>query len=194
MFTRCTKLRDIGALKNWDMSYAVDITKMFKQCTSLTDISAVANWKLTTDNLFELFYGCTALQDASALTSMDVSNTMTFTRIFGNCSKLTVYPDWPGKWESDGTFTVDANDTRIDLNNCELTSLQNTISLCIGSINEYNSKKTPTIKYNGAKLKEGTDFVTTYVDNDDIGKAYVILTGIGNYKGTVYTSYQLAIW
>ena len=141
MFTRCSKLTDISAVKNWDMSYAVDITKMFKQCTSLTDISPVAGWKLTADNLFEMFYGCTALQDASALSSMDVSNAVTFTRIFGGCSKLTAYPEWNGTWGSDGTLTVDTNDTRINLNDCELTSLQNTLSLCVGSVTNTTIRK-----------------------------------------------------
>lgn len=188
------RLSDISAVKNWDMSYAVDITKMFKQCTSLKDISPVAGWELTTDNLLEMFYGCTALQDASALSSMDVSDVVTFTRIFGGCSGLASYPDWSGTWGSDGTLTVNEDDARIDLNDCDLTSMENQLSLCVGSINEYNNKKTPAIKYNGEKLTEGEDFVTTYVDNDDIGKAYVILKGIGDYKGTVYTSWRLAIF
>lgn len=55
----------------------------------------------------------------------------------------------------------------------------------------YNGKKIRpgvNVKYNGAGLKEGRDYVVSYSANKKIGKAKVTVSGLGNYEGskTVY--------
>ncbi len=49
-----------------------------------------------------------------------------------------------------------------------------------------------TIKYNGMTLKEGRDYVLTYIDNLNAGTATVTVTGQGNYKGTVTKTFTIA--
>lgn len=48
-----------------------------------------------------------------------------------------------------------------------------------------------TVKYNGAKLKEGTDYTLSYEDNRNVGTATVKIKGIGNYKGTATVNFEI---
>ena len=48
-----------------------------------------------------------------------------------------------------------------------------------------------TIRLEGVILIEGTDYTISYEDNTDIGTAKVIITGIGNYAGTVEKTFEI---
>ena len=48
-----------------------------------------------------------------------------------------------------------------------------------------------TIKDGTATLKTGTDYKTEYKDNIKVGTAKVIITGMGNYKGTVTKTFTI---
>ncbi len=48
-----------------------------------------------------------------------------------------------------------------------------------------------TIKYNGVKLKKGTDYTLSYEDNHSVGTATVKIKGIGNYKGTATVNFEI---
>lgn len=45
-----------------------------------------------------------------------------------------------------------------------------------------------TVNFGDTQLKEGVDYTYTYENNIEVGRAKVIVTGIGNYEGT-FTSY-----
>lgn len=49
-----------------------------------------------------------------------------------------------------------------------------------------------TVTDNGRYLKEGTDYTVYYHNNINRGKAYVYISGIGNYSGSVETSFEIA--
>ena len=40
---------------------------------------------------------------------------------------------------------------------------------------------TPTVEVGGVTLTEGVDYVVSYIDNVDVGEAYAVIAGIGNY-------------
>lgn len=46
-------------------------------------------------------------------------------------------------------------------------------------------KPTVKIKVGGRSLKAGKDYLVTYIDNEDVGRATVQIVGIGSYSGTV---------
>ena len=48
-----------------------------------------------------------------------------------------------------------------------------------------------TVRLKNKTLTEGTDYTVAYQDNLEIGKAIVILTGIGNYAGTRTIQFQI---
>lgn len=49
----------------------------------------------------------------------------------------------------------------------------------------------PSVSMNGTVLRSGTDYTVSYKDNNAVGTAYVIITGSGNYSGTVSASFKL---
>ena len=45
--------------------------------------------------------------------------------------------------------------------------------------------------YKGIVLKEGTDYTLTYKDNKAVGKATVVITGKGNFSGSITKSFEI---
>jgi hypothetical protein len=52
-------------------------------------------------------------------------------------------------------------------------------------------KPTVTVKLNGKKLKNGTDYKITYKNNTKAGTATIVVTGKGNYTGTVKRTFKI---
>ena len=48
-----------------------------------------------------------------------------------------------------------------------------------------------TVKYNGVKLKEGTDYSLSYGNNHSVGTATVTIKGLGNYKGSATVNFEI---
>lgn len=74
------------------------------------------------------------------------------------------------------------------------------LSQCIITLSQTSytydgSPKTPkvTVKDGNKILQEGRDYTVSYENRINIGTAKVILTGIGNYKGTVEKSFVITI-
>ncbi|MBO7709553.1 MAG: fibronectin type III domain-containing protein [Lachnospiraceae bacterium] len=49
----------------------------------------------------------------------------------------------------------------------------------------------PVVKYNGTRLKKGTDYTATYSNNTKVGTAKITLRGKGNYTGTKTVSFKI---
>lgn len=48
-----------------------------------------------------------------------------------------------------------------------------------------------TLKYNGVKLKAGTDYSVSYSNNHSVGTATVTIKGLGNYKGSATVNFEI---
>ena len=48
------------------------------------------------------------------------------------------------------------------------------------------------VTYNGMTLVEGVDYTVSCTDNISAGKAHIVITGIGNYCGSISTYYMIA--
>ena len=48
-----------------------------------------------------------------------------------------------------------------------------------------------TVKYDGERLEEGTDYTLSYSNNKNVGTAKVTITGRGNYKGTKTVTFKI---
>ena len=58
----------------------------------------------------------------------------------------------------------------------------------------YNGKEhepAVTLKYGSEVLKQGTDYVVSYVDNLNAGLGVVTIKGLGNYQGTTYATFNI---
>ena len=53
-------------------------------------------------------------------------------------------------------------------------------------------KPAVTVYLGQTKLIEGTDYTVGYADNTDAGTATVTVKGMGNYAGTVKTTFKIA--
>ena len=89
MFKGCSSLEDISALRGWDTENVTDMNGMFDGCSLLKDISALNDWKTTNlADMSGMFYGCSSLIDTNALKNWDTSNLKFMTRVFRGCSSL----------------------------------------------------------------------------------------------------------
>lgn len=52
-------------------------------------------------------------------------------------------------------------------------------------------KPTPTVKLSNKTLKSGTDYTVTYKNNISVGTASVIITGKGDYTGTISRTFKI---
>lgn len=52
-------------------------------------------------------------------------------------------------------------------------------------------KPAATVKYGSSKLKNGTDYTTSYSSNKEPGTATVTITGTGNYSGSLSKTFKI---
>lgn len=55
-------------------------------------------------------------------------------------------------------------------------------------------KPKPVVKMGSRKLKLGRDYTLSYKRNRDVGKAQVIVRGMGNYKGKTIATFNIVDW
>ena len=68
MFYACESLENLNALKNWNVSNAIDISHMFDFSKKLSDISALEKWDVSKcKNFGRMFGGCYWLTNINAL-------------------------------------------------------------------------------------------------------------------------------
>ena len=73
-----------------------------------------------------------------------------------------------------------------------LTKLdKNNVSLNYSSTPYTNMEKTPYAKFDGKKLKKGTDYTVTYSNNLKVGTASAKIVGKGKYTGTVTKTFTI---
>ncbi len=100
--------------------------------------------------------------------------------------EFTITGTQPGGADPGNPDTDITNPTAKELSSCQIT-------VTPVSYTYDGTAKTPavTVKDGTATLKAGTHYKTEYKDNIKVGTAKVILTGIGNYKGTVTKTFQI---
>ena len=54
-------------------------------------------------------------------------------------------------------------------------------------------KPAVTVKYNGKKLKKGTDYTLSYSDNKEVGTAKIVVKGKGAYTGSKTLSFKIKL-
>ncbi|MBQ6844812.1 MAG: leucine-rich repeat domain-containing protein [Agathobacter sp.] len=86
-----------------------------------------------------------------------------------------------------GNYDLKASE-RVLLQDCDIKV--NSSVVCTGK----EVKVPMTIKYNGTTLKEGTDYITEYGNNINIGtNARVTITGIGKYADSVEKTFSIVV-
>ena len=72
-------------------------------------------------------------------------------------------------------------------------SIENCTVLTVASLNYNGNLQTPpvVVKDGRKKLEENVDYKLSYRNNMAVGTAYVTITGIGDYKGAVTTTFEI---
>ena len=110
-------------------------------------------------------------------------------------ASVDLYPKAPGYVElyalADGevveTFTIRIEKgTRIDLSGAEIRGLEASYDYAGGPVCPVFS-----VVLDGAELESGTDYITTYDNNDGPGVATLRISGVGGYRGEIVRQFQI---
>ncbi len=76
-----------------------------------------------------------------------------------------------------------------DITKCDVSKINITIPICV----YYGKVVIPEmfIENNGVALVKDKDYTVTFKNNDSVGTATAVITGIGNYSGTVEKKFQI---
>ena len=181
-FLSCVNLKTINipsgvtAIPNWT----------FMECKSLENVSIAAEQISFGD---KAFYGC------SSLTGISFQGEIwrIGSEVFKGCTNLTFY----GKEGSN--ISEHAKLERVQFSAQEIPwTVSSDISVCRILLNpesfQYNGKaQTPDVYLENGKisLEKDTDYTITYKNNINIGTGQVIITGIGNYTGTITKEFTI---
>ena len=96
LFSNCTSLSDLTALKDWNVSKVTSMNSLFSDCTKLASLKGLENWKTTSLRYMVngslnggMFSNCTSLSDLSGLANWDVSRVTRMDYLFSNCTSLS---------------------------------------------------------------------------------------------------------
>ena len=91
-----------------------------------------------------------------------------------------------GKGNYSGSITKEFSITPADFSKL-------TASLAAGTFSYDGTEKKPevTVKSGSKQLTAGTDFTVSYTDNINVGTAKAVITGKGNYSGTITKSFKI---
>lgn len=108
LFAKCSKLQDITALSNWDVSEVFNMDSMFYCCHQLKDITALSTWNVSNvTNMSSMFNCCWNIQDITALSKWNVSNVINMFGMFSECYQLKDISALANWHISDSTNTRD---------------------------------------------------------------------------------------
>lgn len=95
--------------------------------------------------------------------------------------------------QGDGYTTTGSVDVEYEIAARELSSKGITVALDKSTYEYSQSKIIPdiTVKYGNTTLKEGTDYTVTVQNNINVGTAEVVITGKGNFTGTVTKTFSI---
>ncbi|MCI8298984.1 MAG: leucine-rich repeat domain-containing protein [Lachnospiraceae bacterium] len=133
------------------------------------------------------FWMCRNLKEVNIPESVKTIGEMAFK---GDVDGVTIY----GKTGSYAEIYAEQHNINFSLHPLKTIS-SNDVSLSQTTYTYDGTAKTPivTVKDETAILKEGKDYTLTYRNNSNAGTATVIVTGTGNYKGTVTKNFIIAV-
>ena len=182
LFEGCSNLTSLD-LSGFDTSGATDISSMFKDCSSLTslDISRfdINKVRRTTSMLA----GCTNLQKLA---------------VFANVKfDITLQADTDCNWYDPSgnicTTVKQGVNTPVTYIRRKTLKASNTVISDINAVYYTGIEIKPAVivSCGNVKLKEGIDCTVSYENNIEPGTATAIITGKGNYIGTVRKSFVI---
>ncbi len=141
-----TKITNLDALSNWDVSLVENMNSTFSSCKNLTDISGISTWQTRNLNsISHLFYSDSSLANLNGLSDWDTSKV---TNMYGTFYSLTSLTD----------LTPIAN-----WNTGEVTDMSHTFYYC-----KKVQSLTPISGWNTSKVEDMSDMFAGMISINDI--------------------------
>ena len=175
MFSHCESVTSLD-VSGFDVSNVTDISYMFDHCTNLKTIyckDSRTNWSK--------IYGTEVFNDCDALVGADGDAQIAFHTGYDDASKAKAA-------SLRGYFTTKGSVPKLFINKCD-------ISLSSKCLIYTGKRLTPTVVIeDGSKtLAENTDYELRFENCVDVGTASAIITGKGDYTGTVTVKYLIKV-
>ena len=215
-FRNCTSLErfrwsiNLDSNKGWG-TYTQNFEHMFEGCTSLKSVEIGGTIGAASSNFDSMFAGCTKLSSC-ALPNTSVSSAKS---MFAGCVALEqvqvnskssyqsnvqaqlptpdpqIFPGATGKWkvktDSGKTWWIP------EIEGSAKLPIEGTRVLDIPDAPYTGSPITPIpiIEYGDSKLVLNTDFTVAYRDNTEPGTAVIVVTGCGDYTGSIEITFTI---
>ena len=153
------------------------------------------------------YIGASAFDSLNTLESVSLPNTLDAIvwGAFLGCVNLKAveYEGTSKNWKDIdiGSANEALMNSRITFRNIPRTTIEQpskniNISECDISVKEYTYtgkvlKPVPAVKYNGVKLRNGTDYTVSYKNNKNVGLGTVIIRGMGSCTGSVKVTFRI---
>ena len=200
MFEFCTSLTDISGLASWSTSTYPNMYFMFHSCEQLTDATAVGSWRGHGHLAMGMFNDCpiNIISFGSKWEFRDQYDTVIdcwsikqpidsgTTRIWvsddaeerGPFEDSLIFDQWSsrrfGTWRA---LIVKKLPNYIDISDQDWTGRPVTPK--------------PALYIANKELVEGVDYTVSYSNNVDPGTATAIITGIGDYYGSIESTFRI---
>ena len=100
MFYRCSSLKILPDISNWDTRNVTNMDFMFYDCSSLSSIPDISKWNTrNVTRMKYMFYKCSSLSSFPDISKWDTSNLTGTDFMFCHCSSLSSFPDI-SKWNT----------------------------------------------------------------------------------------------
>ncbi len=153
----------------------------FQGCTGLTDVVIEEGISSIPQMVFD---GCTSLETIQIPKSVtSIERTCGLREITG----LTIRGY---RGSAAQTFAAD-NGIAFEVLDPLVLDDTYTVTVADQTYNGKEKKPVPVIKHDGTELIKGTDFTVSYSNNKNAGTAKVIITGIGDYSGTLTKTFTI---
>ena len=133
-----TKIQDINALTDWDMSHVTTMRRAFDSASRLADISGAANWDTSNVTTMESLFDNTAVTSTASLSNWVTSNVTNMSELFAS-SKIqsldglaTKTIDGVVRWDTSNV----TNMKRIFYNNPDLESISGISTWNTGNVTD----------------------------------------------------------
>ena len=183
-FMDCDNLKKVNFSEGLELIAGV----AFSGCSSLTEISLPEGLVEIRNYVFG---------DCSSLTSITIPESVTEMEdsIFSGCGKgLTIYGktgSWAETYANENDILFSSTGISHPIEKKTISSNNVALSQTSYTYDGKAKKPTVTVKDGNTVLKEGTDYTVTYSNNVNVGTAKVIVTGKGNYTGTVTKEFTI---
>ena len=215
MFNGCPSLSSLN-LSSFSTSKVTNMERMFESCSSLASLDLSSFDTSKVKNMERMFFDCSGLTSLN-LSGFDTSNVTKMELMFSAPSQLAFitvgekthvelpsssvfgYSGWYSKSTGKRYSSYQIYESRAGIADTYMRTELPSVGYATVSLSSstfaycgVESKPQVTVTHLGNKLEENKDYVLSWPsDTTNVGKKEIVLTGTGEYAGTVTATYEI---